>query len=88
MGFEAGLPSCWQCRSHHWSYVEHRQLLEQGYSQVPKLLPILNWELLLVEEKSLAGVIFHAFETLRRNNNVKHNGIGLLLLNATDSKER
>lgn len=49
MGFKAGSLSRWQCRSHHWSYVEHRQLLKQGDGQVPKLLPVLNWEFILVD---------------------------------------
>lgn len=68
--------------------MEHRQLLEQDDHQVPKLLPVLNWEVILMEENTLAGVIYHAFETSRRNNNVKHSDMGLLLLNATDSQRK
>lgn len=49
---------------------------------------MLNWEVVLVEENILTGVMCNVFETYRRNNNDKHSGIGWLLIDATDAQEK
>lgn len=48
--------------------------MKQGDGSV-KFSPVVNWDVMLVEENALVSGKY-AFETHQRNNNDKHNGFG------------